>query len=382
MSLRVSAALLALLCVFGGVGPAAGSLLGQPTGHSAATLAAQQPDVDPDGVTFRTALSANADADWNVTFEYTLASDAERERFESFAGSVASSCDLDTLDAFRAAKAAVVEATGREMSITGVECDYAISNRTGRLSLSLTWTNFARTDGQFMYVDDAFNTSNGTWFQALDPNQRLIVVPPEGYSIDSAEPSGYSIENEAIIWESRDGQEFEPGALSARFTGGGADSTQTPDEPSGLLPGGLQSVLLVLVLVSVVGAAAYVIARRDGEGSTPATATGDDPDGGTPATDGTGTTAASATEPADGDDGAAVDEELLSDEERIERLLEANGGRMKQASIVTETNWSNAKVSQLLSSMDEADRIDKLRIGRENLISFPDQEITDSNDEV
>ena len=78
------------------------------------------------------------------------------------------------------------------------------------------------------------------------------------------------------------------------------------------------------------------------------------------------------------DDGAdeepAVDPELLSDEERVEHLLRRNGGRMKQANIVKETNWSNAKVSQLLSSMDEAGRIDKLRIGRENLITLPDEE--------
>jgi uncharacterized membrane protein len=44
---------------------------------------------------------------------------------------------------------------------------------------------------------------------------------------------------------------------------------------------------------------------------------------------------------------------------------------------VDETGWSNAKVSQLLSAMDEADRIDKLRIGRENLISLPDEDVTE-----
>jgi uncharacterized membrane protein len=57
-------------------------------------------------------------------------------------------------------------------------------------------------------------------------------------------------------------------------------------------------------------------------------------------------------------------------------LLEQKGGRMKQADIVEETGWSNAKVSQLLSAMEEDGRIDKLRIGRENLISFPDVDVT------
>ena len=72
--------------------------------------------------------------------------------------------------------------------------------------------------------------------------------------------------------------------------------------------------------------------------------------------------------------------DLLSDEERVEYLLEENGGRMKQARIVEETGWSNAKVSQLLSAMDEADRVDKLRIGRENLISLPDEEVAEVGD--
>jgi hypothetical protein len=79
--------------------------------------------------------------------------------------------------------------------------------------------------------------------------------------------------------------------------------------------------------------------------------------------------------------GDGIDEELLSDEERVEHLLERNGGRMKQATIVKETGWSNAKVSQLLSSMADEDRVDKLRIGRENLISFPDENVADFNDE-
>ncbi len=45
---------------------------------------------------------------------------------------------------------------------------------------------------------------------------------------------------------------------------------------------------------------------------------------------------------------------------------------MRQAAIVSETGWSDAKVSQLLSSMADEDRVEKLRLGRENLISLPE----------
>jgi len=45
---------------------------------------------------------------------------------------------------------------------------------------------------------------------------------------------------------------------------------------------------------------------------------------------------------------------------------------MRQADIVAKTGWSDAKVSQLLSAMAELGRVEKLRLGRENLISIPD----------
>ena len=112
-----------------------------------------------------------------------------------------------------------------------------------------------------------------------------------------------------------------------------------------------------------------------GEGTGGATAAGTDVQAG----DGTATGDAapsSATSTA----ASPVDEELLSDEERVERLLADNGGRMKQAQIVSETGWSNAKVSQLLSSMDDDDRVDKLRIGRENLISLPEESVVGTSD--
>jgi hypothetical protein len=90
---------------------------------------------------------------------------------------------------------------------------------------------------------------------------------------------------------------------------------------------------------------------------------------------GTGGGSGPAAEPGgDSGDEPEPDLELLSDEERVEYLLESNGGRMKQANIVSETGWSDAKVSQLLSSMAEDGRVDKLRLGRENLISLPDDD--------
>jgi uncharacterized membrane protein len=78
---------------------------------------------------------------------------------------------------------------------------------------------------------------------------------------------------------------------------------------------------------------------------------------------------AGAAEPgAEPNGGEANEEPLLTDEQRVIQLLEENDGRMKQAAIVDETEWSKAKVSRLLSDMVDEGKIEKLSIGRENII--------------
>jgi hypothetical protein len=170
------------------------------------------------------------------------------------------------------------------------------------------------------------------------------------------------------------------------FTGnpGTSSPTDTPGGPGGPGPQGSGDLFWVLVATLTLGAGAavvYVVVQRNGGEHGPGPVAADDSgDGATAASadgDDGGAGAGAATDDADGEE---LDEELLSDEERVERLLERNGGRMKQATIVKETGWSNAKVSQLLSAMEEEGRVDKLRIGRENLISFPDEDVTDLDD--
>jgi uncharacterized membrane protein len=59
---------------------------------------------------------------------------------------------------------------------------------------------------------------------------------------------------------------------------------------------------------------------------------------------------------------------VLSDRDRIVLLVDRNGGRMRQQEIVAQVEWSKAKVSRLLSDLEEEGVLRKLRLGRENLI--------------
>jgi hypothetical protein len=81
---------------------------------------------------------------------------------------------------------------------------------------------------------------------------------------------------------------------------------------------------------------------------------------------------------AGGDDGATDDEaepvptEFLSDEEVVFAVLDEHDGRIRQAELVEETDWSKSKVSRVLSAMADEDSIVKVDVGRGNVVMRPD----------
>jgi len=366
-----------------------------------ATPAVAQPDTTEE-TRLEAQLQDDGDARWNVVAVVPLEDEEDIEDFQAFATAFESGeRDFDLgIETFRRAAEETSATTDREMRIPQDSTDRnaVIVNETedgevvgqhGEFRLSFTWTSFARQDASgTLYLQDSFNTTNGTWLPGLSDGQTLVLKSPPGYGGPSTSP--IAPRDGDLRWEGP--QTFDPGYFDIVYEpgNGGPGSTDT-GTPAG--PGGTQLSTLLLLGAVVLSAAALLLGlyllwqRQDGEadGGTEATPSATDDPSAPTATESDETAGVGTdTEPvAAGEDEPepATDPELLSDEERVEQLLERNGGRMKQANIVKETGWSNAKVSQLLSSMDEADRIEKLRIGRENLISFPDEQLGEFDDE-
>jgi hypothetical protein len=430
-----AARLLAVLALLVATGLAPVTVVAVPTGDvpdgsgPAGALGSVQSTTEGN-TTFHVDVASSGDVEWTITLTTTPPNGSDAD-LDAIATEYE---DGDTpylsIRPFEVAAGSVAEATGREMEITDVDRDGRAHNGTLALSLSFTWTNFAEQVAGDLAIRDVFQGETGRWFGAgtdggpgLTAQQRLVIEPPADYDISSVS-SDATIRNGMIRWEGPIdfGSRTSFAVFSQPSTPGGPPSsnvtTTTTTAPAGPNDGDDSSLLVPLVLgfVGVLALVTYVM-RRDGLGTdaSPATAASDgdtaaegadpspaeeaaaDADGGEvtgseateaepslPADDGRsaadGDTAADAAAAGAAAEDDGIDEELLSDEERVERLLERNGGRMKQANIVSETGWSNAKVSQLLSSMDDDGRIEKLRIGRENLISFPDEDITGDND--
>jgi len=359
--------------------------------------AAAQQGPDPEGSVIEIRLHPDGNATFVVSTTFRLDSQADRERFEDRAEefTLGRSDATFSLDPFRNAAAAAADATGRSMDVRLLGRRSDSTNTTGRLSLVFEWTAFSQVRADRLHVGDTFETANGTWLRRLGSDQELVIRPPENYAVNAsfvrprsggvlrvAGPATFDPGDVYAVYERTEETPVTTTITSTDATPTTASSTTTDDDP------GLDLSVLPLIGGLVIGMAAVALglyaASRDededgggDEGPSPA-GRGDGGYGGRPTVEPAGGADGSAGEDAgrgdaavDGGD-APVDEVLLSDEERVERLLRENGGRMKQANIVRETGWSNAKVSQLLSSMADAGQVSKLRIGRENLISLPE----------
>jgi hypothetical protein len=280
-----------------------------------------------------------------------------------------------------ASTAATAEsATGRNMTVSNATVTAErreLPQAYGVLTYRFEWTNFAAVDGDRLRVGDAVD---GLF---LDGSSSLIVSWPEGYRLAEATPEPSETRERSVVWNG-----------PVDFSAGQPRIAVAPAGPlSGLPAAGIAALLAALVVVG--GAVAY---RRRGDGDAGVVTGGGgaaaESGGAAPAEGGaTGETAADAATAAaaagdgadsDGGDepGAAdesgsgdappVDSDLLSNEEQVLRLVESQGGRMKQKRVAEELDWTAAKTSQVVTGLRDEGDLDGFRLGRENVLSLPD----------
>lgn len=316
-------------------------------------------DIDEDGdAEFRLITTVEAETEPQRQAFEEVATAFERGQFEEQSLWPAALAVFDDVN----------DETARDMQLEGPQRDATLNEEdgVGLLVESFEWGDFANESNEQLEVGDAWTQDGELWFRSLDQDQQLTLRTPPGYEIEEAQPD--SFRDRALVWEGP--RSFQHGDLSATYSRTGSGSLGS----LAIILGGVVIALLILSgLLYAQRADTDLLDNSGGETANNKPATPAEPK---PQNEGE-TTEEPQDESDDDEETAPVDPELLSDEERVERLLRKNDGRMKQATIVKETGWSNAKVSQLLSEMNEEGRVDKLRLGRENLIALPEEEVTE-----
>jgi len=317
----------------------------QQSGLGSATFA--QTDVDPDSVVLGLDLAENGSATWEVSYRVALTSDNETAAFESLQDDIAANTSA-YLSAFRdrmerTARTAE-NTTGREMSIRGLSVATNIESvqQYGTVTYRFRWTNFAAVDGETIRMGDAL----AGFF--LESNSRLTVTWPEGYDATAVSPEPDDRRDQTVTWRG-----------PIEFGSAGPQVTASPASSGSSFPVALLAFAGILA-VGMVGAIWFVVSRGlfdvpDGQGSPTDEKRVEESD----------TETATVT--------PGPDEELLSNEERVIRLLDERGGRVKQQAVASEFDWTDAKTSQVVKTLRENDEVDVFRLGRENVLVDPEE---------
>ncbi|GCF13731.1 hypothetical protein Harman_16660 [Haloarcula mannanilytica] len=327
-----------------------------PTATGAGFGGLEQQSVDPDVVVMTADVEAGGDAAWTVAYRIRLDDDNATQAFDDLQADIQAnpSAYTDRFESRMQGTAGAAEnATGREMAIENVTVstrEETFGQTYGVISYRFRWTNFAAVSDDRMEIGDALS---GLF---LDSETSLTVQWPAGYQADSVAPQADERGNASVTWRGQ--QEFgenEPRVVvSPQATGG---------------DGGNGPFIVGFLALLGIAAAAYALQRYGVLGGgepaePPATMVeSDDPPSDQPVA---GTDADAGAPPA----------ELLSNEEQVLQLLESNGGRLKQQQVAGELDWTDAKTSQVIGGLREEEKVETFRIGRENVVTLPDTDVT------
>lgn len=324
-----------------------------------------QPETD-DTVT-RINVDQNGSAQWTITIRTRLDTDERVSKYEAFQDRFQNN-NSRYLNPFQERMQGVVantaNATDREMDAVNFTASTTIQEvprRWGVVTYQFTWTNFAATEGETLVVGDVFQ--GGLHLAAKDT---LEVETPAGYEIARTAPEPTSQEDGVVTWTGREDFTnqhphvvFSPVSDKETTTGERQISTAPSDDGigSGRVIGGI-------LLLGLVGAGSYTMWRRR------------DPLGGLVAPTETESESdlAAKTWPSTKQEtaDATAGTEIRTDTEQVQALLEAEDGRMRQAAIADELDWTASKTSRVISDLVDEGTVEKLKLGRENLIDFVD----------
>ncbi|SDR13531.1 DUF7345 domain-containing protein [Natronobacterium texcoconense] len=326
-----------------GTGPIA---TGTDDGVETGSLSAQLDEVDADDVRLDVALQSDGSAEWTVEFWVQLDDEESTAAFESLEAEIEEDPDA-FLEEFATRMDGTVQAasdaTDREMAADEFQVStqrQSFGPEYGVVRYSFHWDGFADVEGDELRAGDAIE---GLY---LDDGTQLLVSWPDEYELTSAAPEPDDQRDRTVIWHGSE-TDFVTGEPRVVVSSGGV---------------GIGTTAGVLVAIASIGlgTAWWYRSRSSGRADS---------------SDESAEVPSSPPEEDERrDERPNPRDDLLSNEEQVLLLLEEYDGRMKQQTVVEELEWTDAKTSKVVSGLREEDKLESFRLGRENVLSLPDDE--------
>lgn len=298
--------------------------------------------INPDAVVLNIELNTDGTADWTVEYRVSLSDKETTEAFVSLEQNIEENPD-PYLEEFVSGIESTVEAaessTGREMSVGNFSVsteNRQVPSEYGIVTYSFTWEGF-------VVKEESYRALDGVDSFFLEESSTMIVSWDRSLATESVSPTPTEERESSIVWSGP--IEFAPGEPRVVLSEDGGEEKGGEELEGGTLPGLLSPTVAVVITLLLLPSIVILRRRLDDERIEEETDSGD-----------------------------VEEDELLSNKERVIRLLRERGGRVKQKEVAEEFGWSDAKTSQVVGELKESDEVEVYRLGRENVLKLSEED--------
>jgi uncharacterized membrane protein len=223
--------------------------------------------------------------------------------------------------------------THRPMSVdvTSLQIDTTVISDSKTTEYSFTWQNFTIIRGNELVLGDVFQVND--FFKHLYGEAAFQLNYPSVFNVKSVSPAPYLQQDSELLWSRT--QDLTSNAVNIVLV----DVSQTVPSNSNWP---LYSVVIALFAAGILLVLSGFYLNRRRKNNNIATAL----EGVSP---------------------------LVSEEEKVLRLLKSSGGSMRQSQITEQCRFSKAKTSQLLSLLEKRGNITRYKSGRDKIVTLKER---------
>lgn len=225
--------------------------------------------------------------------------------------------------------------THREMTVNenSLQINSTISSESKTTEFSFVWQNFSVVqDGKILF-GDVFQVPN--FFGQLYGDAALQLTYVSDFAVQSVSPAPYEKQDSADLLKWSRTQDLVTNGVSVVLTSEGQSrSSQSNDWQLYAI---VATVSAMGVILSVAGV--YLFRTRKNNVSL----------------------------------GTVAESSIMSEEDKILKILKSSAGSMRQSEITEQTKFSKAKTSQLLSALENRGAITRYKSGRDKIVTLKER---------
>ncbi|MGB6067157.1 MAG: helix-turn-helix domain-containing protein [Desulfomonilaceae bacterium] len=220
---------------------------------------------------------------------------------------------------------------GMDVDDSSLQINTTIYAESKITEYSFLWRNFSVSRGSELSFGDVFQV-NG-FFNQLFGDAALQLTYPSDYAVKSVYPPPYERQDATYTLKWARTQDLGANTSVVLTLQQGGSSGPTPRQYGFLI------ILVVAAGIAVSVLGFYVVKRRRGNGKT-------------------------------AQETSVPPSALVTEEDKILRLLRTSGGTMRQSEITERTKFSKAKTSQLLTSLEGDGKLARYKKGRDKIVTL------------